>query len=85
MSLSVQLDSEPAFRTIKVDNVSIYAELSAKLFPEELALLKALPEDSFGGSQGFAKLVSMISAFGCVVDSSFVLRHGPELCKVEAK
>jgi hypothetical protein len=50
MSLSVQFDSESAFRTKEIDNVAIYAELSAKLFAEELALLQAFPKDSLGRS-----------------------------------
>jgi hypothetical protein len=51
MPLSIQFDSEPAFRTMKIDNISIYAELPTKPFAEELPFLKALPENSFRGSQ----------------------------------
>ena len=84
MSLSIQFDSEPAFRTIKVDNVAIYAELSPKFLAKQLAALKRFPEDGFGGSQRFAKLVSTGGSFGCIEDTWFVSGHERELCKMAA-
>ncbi len=52
----VQLHRQPALRTIKIDNVATYADLSSKLLAEKFSVLQAGPEDSFGRSRGFPEL-----------------------------
>jgi hypothetical protein len=39
--------TKPTFRTIEVDNVATYTDLSSEFLPEELATFEVLPEDSF--------------------------------------
>jgi hypothetical protein len=47
VSFSIQLNYQPALRTIKVDNVSTYAALAPKLLSLELAALEKLPQRRF--------------------------------------
>jgi hypothetical protein len=47
MAGTVKFDNQPAFPTIKVDNVRTYALLPAKLLTPELTILKILPEYGF--------------------------------------
>jgi len=47
VSSTVQFDREPEFRTIKVDNVRTYADLSPELLACKLASLKVLPKKGF--------------------------------------
>ena len=49
MRCAIQFNDQPAFWTIKIDNVRAYATLSAKFFAEELAVLEISPQDGLGG------------------------------------
>lgn len=40
-----KLDSEPVLRTVKIDNVATYADLSAEFLAKKLSALQTCPED----------------------------------------
>jgi len=58
MRRAIQFHGQPAFRTVKVDNVSTYAELSSKLLAQKFSILEACPEDGFGRCSGFPKILA---------------------------
>ncbi len=47
---TIQLNGEPTFRTIKIDNVATYAQLSPKVSTQKLSLLQTCPKNGFSGS-----------------------------------
>jgi hypothetical protein len=58
MRRAIQLDYQPAFRTIKIDNVATYTELPSTFLAQKLSTLQACPKDGFGGCCRFPEILT---------------------------
>ena len=75
---AIQLNSQPTFRTKKVDNVRTYAVLSSELLSVELRILQMFPEKSFGRSKTFAEFFASVIR-GCQVMDQTAAFHAENL------
>src|SRR5438094_321986 len=65
----IELNHQPTFRTIKVDNVRTYATLSTKFLTQDFAVLKIWPKHCFSGSSGLSESFAGFVCFSSIEES----------------
>ena len=76
MRSAIQFHDQPALRTIEIDNVRTYADLSAEFLTKKLTVFERVPKHGFRGNVRFAEYFAQLFLRWVVIDLAW---HGERL------